>query len=665
VDTVGSDTSSLESSGGRGAGTNGSEASGHGSNSEGQNSGKRARLHLPRAVGLVYRSAPGITVLSLALALVQAALPLVPLYVVRLIVNAIAGGADPASVILLVAVAAGATMVSMVFRGVATYVREAQAQALGDYVQSLIHEKSLALDLGYYETFEFFDTLHRTQEEAPYRPAVVVDGLMTVLRALLSLLGIAVVLLTVLPWYSIAALAGASGPLAIARVISSRRQFRWHLGRTTQERRALYLNWLLTGRDHAKELRIFGLGALFASRFKAERALLRRERLALAARRTGTEVGAALIQTAAVFTVVAVVAVRALAGATTLGDLVMLLQVVQRGQALMSELLAGANSLYESNLYLSKVFEFMGLRPTVPDPIQSKLPWTVAPERVRSPGHGRPLDSETAPSPPPNGRSARRGLKRGIELRNVSFAYPGIKRLVLNDVSLTAQRGELVALVGDNGAGKTTLLKLLCRFYDPSNGTISVDGVDLRNISKREWWGCLTALFQDPARYHDTVSDNIWFGNPERQVNWERIHGAARKAGAAAFVAGLPYRFATPLGRFLQDGVELSGGQWKKLALARTFYRDCRLAILDEPTNGIDPDSETELLTTLRDWSRDKAVLLVTHRIAAARIADRIYVMQEGAITEEGTHESLRDRGGFYARMFAQQLHQIEHGVRE
>ena len=589
---------------------------------------RRAGMHLAPAVRLVWRSSPRLMVASLAVVALQAVLPLVPLYLVRLIVNAVADGAEPSYVLALVAGAGGATGLSMALRGVSSYVREAQALTLSDFVQSLIHEKSLEVDLGYYEGAEFYDKLHRAQEEAPYRPGEVVESLMVLLRSALALLGIVGILVYVLPWYGVPVLAAASGPLGLARFLYSRREFRRRMRRTGAERGVLYLNWLLTSRHHAKELRLFGLSSLLSTRSEARRNELRAERLNLAGWRSAAEVAAYVVQTAVVFGVVAWVALQAVRAQVTLGDLVMLLQAVQRGQSLMGELLAGANGLYESNLFLATVFEFLGLGPTVPDPSSP----VAAPQELR----------------------------RGLALAGVSFTYPNTNREVLSDVSLTVAPGETVALVGDNGAGKTTLMKLVCRLYDPTAGSISVDGVDLRALRKHDWWSRVTALFQDHSQYHYPVWENVWFGRTVSEPDQARIEGAAAEACAAEFIERLPEGYNTPLGRFLEEGIELSGGQWKKLALARTFYRDGLLAILDEPTSGIDPESEARLLEHLRGWAHNKSVLLVTHRIAAARLADRIYVMRGGSIVESGSHDELSARDGLYARMYQIQLNQIQ-----
>ncbi|TVR35629.1 MAG: ABC transporter ATP-binding protein, partial [Spirochaetaceae bacterium] len=275
---------------------------------------KNAALHLMPAVRLVWQSAPRLMIVSAIVVALQAVMPLVPLYLVRSIVNAIADGMQRSYVLTLVGAAGAATMITMALRAAAAYAGEAQAHSLSDYVQSLIHRKSLEVDLEYYDRPGFFDKLHRAQEEAPYRPAAVVDNIMVLLRTSISLAGIIGLMIYVLPWYTVLVLVAASGPLGIVRSVASRRQFRWSMAHTAAERSVLYLNWLLTGKSHAKELRLFGLSPLLAQRSAASRARLRRERLSLSAQRSRGEVLAYVLQTAAVFTVVGLVTAQALRG---------------------------------------------------------------------------------------------------------------------------------------------------------------------------------------------------------------------------------------------------------------------------------------------------------------------------------------------------------------
>lgn len=588
-------------------------------------------LNLVRAVRLVRQSGPWLMVLSVAVMVLQGIVPVVPIYIVKLIVDAVTEGAPHSAVYPLVLVAGAAIVLGALLQAVSGYIREAQSQSLSDHVQSLIHAKSLELDLSFYEGPDFFDKLHRAQEEAPHRPAQVIDNLMNIFRAAVSVVGIMAVLLYALPWYTVLILALSALPPAVVRLVSSNRMFSWRMKRTPAERHVYYLNWLLTGRPHAKELRLFGLGRFLSDRSRWWRQTLRRERLGLIARRAGGEFIASGVQAAVVVGLLGYFAVQSIRSATALGNLVLFFQAVQKGQQVLAELLRGAAQLYETNLFLANAFDFLNLKPGL-KPGTNPLP--------------------TVPAAGGNGR--------GLELEHVSFSYPGTKRVVLSDVSMIARPGELIAILGDNGAGKSTLIKLLCRFYDPDNGVIRVNGHDLRTLEDGALSGKMAVLFQDHAQYFYSARENIQFGNLSRGNDESGMTQAAELARAHEFISRLPRGYDTVLGRWLEEGAELSGGQWKKVALARTLFRDAPFVLLDEPTAGLDPESEAQFIDGLRDLAAGRLLVLVSHKIASAVRADRIYVMREGSVIEQGSHGELLSLGGYYAGLYRTQLRQIQ-----
>ena len=245
-----------------------------------------------------------------------------------------------------------------------------------------------------------------------------------------------------------------------------------------------------------------------------------------------------------------------------------------------------------------------------------------------------------------------RPFESGISFERLSFQYPTGTQEVLKDINLSVGPGEMVALVGENGAGKTTLIKLLCRFYDPTEGNITLDGIDLRDFRTSELRRQITVIFQDYAQYFFSARENIWFGNIEHPPDNEKILRAARLSGADGFLSSLPKGYKTILGKWFEKGEELSTGQWKKVALARALLREAPIIILDEPTSGMDPESESRLIERFRELAKDRSIFLVSHRMSTVRTADRIYMMKEGRIAESGSHEELIDRGGDYARMF-------------
>jgi len=486
----------------------------------------------------------------------------------------------------------------------------------------VMHVQSMAIDLDRYESSEYHDTLYRTQERAPYRPARIVQEVSQIVRGGLSLVGILGLLLA-FHWLLVVVLLAATIPGLVIKTVHSRRHHAWAQTRTAAHRMAQYLSTLMTSAAFAKEIRLFDLGATLRARYRAIRDTVIRDRIQLVRRRATADLGAQVVAVAAVFGSLLVVARWAASGAMSVGDMVMYFGAFQRAQDYFKDMLSGMAGLYEDNLFLADFQQFAALRPTIVDP----------------------------PAP----RAFPRPLADGLSCERLSFRYPGTDREVLSDISFDLLPGEHVALVGENGSGKTTLVKLLCRLYDPTDGLIRIGGVDLRCLRIADLRREMAVVYQDYARYQLSVRDNIWLGNVDLPPDSPRILEAARRAGADVAVGRLPHGYDTILGRQFAEGAELSLGEWQKIALARAFVRDAQIIILDEPTAALDPRSEAEVFEQFNALAVGRTTLVISHRLATVRNADRILVMAGGRLVESGPHDDLIAREGIYAHLFETQ----------
>lgn len=587
--------------------------------------------YLGRAVGLVWRSSPGWTLANGTLLVVQAVLPLLGLYLIGLIIDVVTKGVAAGSqgqalfweqVAGLLMLAGGLALLADLSRGLADYTSEAQGQAVTDHVHKLLHAQSVALDLAYYENAAFLDTLHRAQSDAPYRPNQILNRLLQGGQSGITLLGVALLLVS-LHWATALLLFGAVLPGVVLRLKYTDQLYRRWREWTPQQRRADYFSWLLTDATHAKEVRLFGLGTLFGSRFRGLRQQISRERLSLARGKTAVELVMRFSTTLAVFSAWGFMVHQSLLGAITLGSLVMYYAAFQRGQSLLQETLGSLSALYENSLFIANFYEFLALKSDVPEPAQPR------------------------PVPAP--------LQVGICFDRVSFSYPNEVGPVLQELSFTIGAGEKVAIVGENGAGKTTLIKLLCRLYDPTGGSISLDGIDLREFKTAELRQQMSVLFQDYARYNLSAGENIGLGDSDEWPSDGRIESAARQAGADKAIERLPYGYETTLGNQFEEGHELSIGEWQKVAIARAFVRPAQVVILDEPSSALDANAEQWLFEQFRQLTEGRTAIFISHRLSTVSLADRIFVLDGGRLTESGTHQELLALKGTYARLFQTQ----------
>jgi ATP-binding cassette, subfamily B, bacterial len=587
-------------------------------------------LNVRRAFVLVWRAHPPSALGMAACTLVGAFTPVAQVWIGKLIVDTVVyaineqiGAAAGLRAVLPYLIAEFVLfVVNATNQQARTYAEHILHAQINLQINSQIIRKALGLDLAHFENAEYYDKLENARREADWRSLQIVNGGFYLLQNLLTLLSYSALLIRFSPLLALL-LFVATIPAFIVQNRLSELHFRVLSWRAPEARRLKYLEYLLTNLDAVKEIKLFGLGEPLLGRYTTLFGGFLDEDRVIARKRSLNSLGWGLVTTFTFYGAYAWIVYRAVSGLITLGDMTLYIGVFRGSQGMFQGILGGFNQLYENGLFMSNLFAFLALEPQ--------------------------MALSTQPRPVP------RKFQQGIEFRNVAFRYPGQETWALHDVNLTIRPGEKIALVGLNGAGKTTLIKLLTRLYDPTEGQILLDGVDLRDYDLTEWRNQIGVIFQDFVRYHLSASENIGFGQVEALTDRPRIEGAALKSGADAVIAGLPEGYETTLGRWFWKGRELSGGEWQKMALARAFMRDCELLVLDEPTAALDAENELRIFQQFRQLITDKTAILISHRFSTVRMADRIFVIENGTISEQGTHTQLISEGGTYARLFTLQ----------
>jgi ATP-binding cassette, subfamily B, bacterial len=586
--------------------------------------------YLPGALRIVWDASRKWCLLWTGLLLVQGLLPAATVYLTRPLVDALIAlvqSPDDWEVIrpfLALAGAMGASMIlteliSSILGGIRSY----QAELVEDHISSLIHEKSISLDLAYFESPEYYDQLHRAHSGASTRALALLENTGSLLQNGISITAMAAILLPYGLWLPLVLVLSTLPALYV--VVSHQLQMRHWWSATTDSRRwASYYDQILTFDWAAAEQRLFGWGSHFKNAYQDLRGRLRSERASLTRGQVISRLLASMVALAIFALVMGWMIWRTTRGTATFGDLALFYQAFSRGQSIMQSILTSAGQVYVNALFVGDLFSFLNLQPQI--------------------------FSGADATPPPD------VPKRGLRFRGVTFRYPGSSRLALQDFDLDIPAGQTVALVGANGAGKTTVTKLLCRFYDPEEGTIELDGIDIKTLNVEALRRMFTVMFQSPVNYIASVGYNISIGDLTAPQEGPYVTSAAHAAGAHTFIERLPSSYDTLLGKWFNSGTELSGGERQRIALARAFFRNSPIVILDEPTSFMDSWAESEWLSRFRSLVQGKTALIITHRFTTAMRADIIHVMLGGKIVESGSHGDLMSFGGLYAQSWTAQI---------
>jgi ATP-binding cassette subfamily B protein len=594
-----------------------------------------ALRYVPQLLALVWDTHRGFTLAMALLRLTRAFVPIATLWIGKLIIDGVVdaqrNGGSWRSVGGLVAIELAIVIVGELLARASALVESLLGDLFSNRISVRLMQHAATLDLAQFEDPDFYDHLERARRQTVGRIGLIAQ-LLGLAQGLLTLMTLSAALLAFNPWLMVllvvAIVPSFLGETRFAAMEYSL-LFRW-----TPERRQLdYLRWVGASDDTAKEVQSFGLAGWLAERYRVLSDRWYAENKKLATRKAVVSSALSFIGTAGYYAAYVVIIARAIGGSITLGSLTFLAASFSRGRDLIQSLLLGASGIYEQGLYLRDLFLFFEMKPTI----------------------------SSRPGAPP----VPRPIRTGFVFEDVGFKYPGSERWAVRHVSFTLHPGERIALVGENGAGKTTLTKLLARLYDPTEGRILLDGIDLRDYDLASLRREIGVIFQDFVRYDMRFDENVGVGEIESVRGYldngasspppDPLVYAADQSLASALLPRFPAGYRQMLGRRFDDGVELSGGEWQKIALARAYMRDAQVLILDEPTAALDARAEYEVFKRFSELMAGRMGVLISHRFSTVRMADRIVVLQGGEVVEQGTHEELVDAGGLYAELFGMQ----------
>jgi ATP-binding cassette, subfamily B, bacterial len=582
-----------------------------------------ALRNVPAVLRIVWESARTVVTLGLIFRVFASFLPIALLWVTKLIIDIIVRSATthqpvPTRLWWLVAAEFGLAVFSSILSRTIDYLDALLADKYTRYVSVLVMKHAAELDLIAYEDPVFYDRLERARVQATDRLGMI-QSMGRLVQQVITTVSLSVSIMLFSPWLLLLLVAGVV-PAFLGESHFAFLGYAKNFRQTPIRRQMDYLRVLGGSKEAAKELKLFGLKKFLVDRFSGLSERIYQEDVALARRRLVAGSLLSVVGTAGYYGAYVFVIWRTVAGRLTVGSLTFLAGAILQASSNIQQIFSTAAGIADQALFLTDLIAFFEMRPTI--------------------------------SSKPNALPAPRPIRRGFEFRNVSFAYPGSNRLVLQDLNFQLRPGERVALIGENGQGKTTMVKLLTRLYDPTAGQVLLDGVDLRDYSLEDLYREIGVIFQDFMRYEMTARENIAIGRIEEINNLPQLRLSAEKSMADEVITRLDRGYDQMLGRRFEGGVDLSGGEWQKVALARAYLRDAQVLILDEPTAALDARSEFEVFQRFAELTAGKMALFISHRFSTVRMADRIVVLEAGRIAEDGSHDELTHLGGRYAEMF-------------
>lgn len=581
---------------------------------------------LPKVAKLTWQASPVLTIVITLVTLLSGLLPTATAYVAKLLIDsvvaAIQGHGTKSAIVGVALFQFGILVLTAISQALTTYGQSLLQERMTLTIRHQVMDHASELHLSYFEGSASYDMLRQAAQEAPTRPLSMMNSALGLIRTLITFGSMIALLVSISPLLALVALV-APIPAFISQSKYGARAFWLTVMMSPLKRRMDYLSSLVTTDTYAKETKLFGLGPYFVDRFQRLGQVFYDRQRTLTRKRSVSSTSWGLLSTAAGSAIALYIALEAVGGRLTLGDLALYTAAAASVQTSVQGLFTAFSGMYENNLYLDTLYRFLGTKPEIVAPPEPRLlPSTVE-------GH--------------------------IRFEEVSFTYPGAADPALDGVSFEIRPGETVAVVGRNGAGKSTLFKLLCRLYDPTGGRILLDDVDIREYDPVELRRRISAMFQDYVTYQGTAAENIGLGDLTHLVDRERIETSAKRAGADERIERLPSGYDTPLGRWFDQGVSLSGGEWQKIALSRAFLREAPILILDEPTSALDAQAEHDLFSRLRELSEGRTTLYISHRFSTVRQAERILLLERGKVAEYGTHDELMAAKAGYAELFTLQ----------